>query len=109
MPAVAADVKGDEETLAALLEAADALSIAARARFIAEEDQSGAGATTGRLSRVEGSADVVKQAAERVLEDAKEYDRARTGGSLLEEDRHVLRAALRALKVDVLGLEHEES
>lgn len=97
----AAPVEVVEDALLALFEAADALSLASRARMLIEELD----VDRGRAARVNGTADVVRAAAERVYRDAEEVLRSRTGSAALGEDRKVLRAALRALKVDVLALE----
>jgi hypothetical protein len=100
-PPIGAQIEAEDAMLESLFEAAEARRVAARALELTQD----ADVDAGRAARVAGSAQAVSDAADLVVRDAKSDPRAIA--PYLAEDRKVLRAALRALRVDVLALERE--
>jgi hypothetical protein len=100
----------EDTALEGLFDATEALRIAASAEDMIEEYD----AEAGRAARVRGSAVQVRAAAQRVEASSRALLRTvetSTPGlaaeNTLESDRNVLRASLRALKVDVMAMELE--
>ncbi len=100
----------EDAALEALFDAGDAMSVAARAIALIDEDEPDA----GRAARVKGSAAQVRAMATCVQASAESVLRAMEAGTWktldaerFADDRMALKAALRALKVDVVAMEKE--
>jgi hypothetical protein len=93
-----------DTALNSTIEAAEARRVALRALHVAED----ADVDPGRAARVKSSAGMVLDTADLVRRDAAEVHGAEPSKlTRLEWDRHVLKASLLALKVDVLAMERE--
>lgn len=91
-----------ERALEALSNAENALRIAQRAEHVAEA----AGLEPGRTVRVRGASGVVRRVARELTSEAARAIRSGEAGPV-ESCEAVLRAALRALKVELVAMEHE--
>lgn len=101
LPPVGATIDVEDAMLESLFEAAEARRLAEGALHLTED----ADVDAGRAARVKGSAQAVIDAAALILKDAKAEPLA--VAPFLAEDRKVLRATLRALRVDVVAMQRE--